>query len=106
MQSIDYDRTYNVFVHVNIGAKNHNFNIPLILDKYKTMIVKKIKFIQECTFAINVECLHSSLRTKQRMQNCAHANTFFVAYKGFCKLSHVENQCVRYIYTRAINTDL
>ena len=40
MQSIDYDRTY-VFVDVDVGAKNHNFNIPLILDKYNTMIVKK-----------------------------------------------------------------
>ena len=39
MLSIDYNRTPNVFVAVNVGAKNHNFNIPLILDKYNIMIV-------------------------------------------------------------------
>ena len=29
----------NVFVDVNVGIKNHNFNFPLILDKYNIMIV-------------------------------------------------------------------
>ena len=34
MLSIDYTRTSNVFVDDNVGVKeNHNFNIPLILDK-------------------------------------------------------------------------
>ena len=33
------DRTSNVFVDVHVGQKNHNFNIPLILDKYNIMIV-------------------------------------------------------------------
>ena len=74
MLSIDYDRTSSVFFDVNVGAKNHNFNIPLILDKYNIMIiVQKINFMQEFTFSINVECLHSSLRAKLLMHNCARA---------------------------------
>ena len=36
MSSIDYDRTSNVFVDVHFGTKNHDFNFPLILDKYHT----------------------------------------------------------------------
>ena len=66
-----------------IGAKNHNFNIPLILNKYNIMIVvQKIKFMQEFTFSINVECLHSNLRAKAKllMHNFARV---FVAYKEF-----------------------
>ena len=42
--------------------------------------------MQESTYAINVECLHSSLQAKLLMHNCArakHAKTCFVAYKGF-----------------------
>ena len=38
MLSLDYNRTSNVIVDVNVGANNHNFNIPLILDKYNIMI--------------------------------------------------------------------
>ena len=75
MFSIDYDRTSNVFVDVNVGAKKHNFNIPLILYKNNIMIS-----MQEFTFAINVECLHSSLQAKLLMHNCAsakHAKTCF-----------------------------
>ena len=76
MLSIEYNRTSNVFVDVNVGAKNHNFNIPLILDKYNMMIViQKLKFMQEFTFAINAEYLHSSLQAKLLMPNCAHAKT-------------------------------
>ena len=81
MLSIDYDRTSNIFVDVIVGAKYHNFSIPLILDKYNTMIeMKKLKSMQEFTFAINVECLRSSLQTKLLMHNCArakHAKTCF-----------------------------
>ena len=63
MLSIDYDRKSNIFVDVNVGAKNHNFNILLILDKYKIMIeMQKLKFMQEFTLAINVECLHGNLQ--------------------------------------------
>ena len=63
MLSIDYDRKSNIFVDVNVGAKNHNFNIPLILDKYKIMIeMQKLKFMQEFTLAINVEWLHGNLQ--------------------------------------------
>ena len=36
--SIDLDRKSNVFGDVNVGEKNQNFNIPLILDKYNIMI--------------------------------------------------------------------
>ena len=32
--SFDYNRTSNVFADVNVCGKNHNFNIPLILDQY------------------------------------------------------------------------
>ena len=61
--------------------------IPLILDRYKIIIaMQKLKFMQEFIFAINVECLHSSLHAKVLMHNCArakHAKHVFVAYKGF-----------------------
>ena len=66
MLSIDYNRTSNVFVDVKVGTKNHNFNIPVILDKYNnTLIMQKLKFMLDFTFAINVECLHNSLHAKQ-----------------------------------------
>ena len=39
MLYFDYNRTSNVFVDVNVGAKNHNFKFPLILDKFNIMIV-------------------------------------------------------------------
>ena len=62
MLSIDYNRISNVFVDFNVGAKNHNFNNPLIFDKNNIMIVtQKLKFIQKFTSAIIIECLHSSL---------------------------------------------
>ena len=70
MLSIDYDRTSNVFVDVNVGAKNHIFNIALILDKNNIMIeIQKLKFMQEFTFAIYVECLHGNLQAKLLMHN-------------------------------------
>ena len=72
MLSSDYNRTSNVFADVNVGGKNHNFNNPLILHEYNIMIVK-LKFMQEFTSALNVECLHSSLLANLLMHNCAHA---------------------------------
>ena len=70
MLSFDFNRTSNVFIDVNVGVKNHNFQFPLILDTYKIMIVmQKLKFIQEFISAINVECLHSSLQAKLRSGN-------------------------------------
>ena len=61
MLSFDYNQTSNVFVDVNVGVKNHNFEFPLILDKYTIVIVmQKFKFMQEFTSAINEECLDSS----------------------------------------------
>ena len=63
-----------IFVDVNVGAKYHNFNIPLILDKYNILIVmQKIMFMQEFTSAIVLACLHSSLQAKLLFHNCAHA---------------------------------
>ena len=107
MLSIDYNRTFNVFVDVNVGIKNHNFNISLILDKSNIIIVmQKLKFMHEFTFAINVECLYSSLQAKLLMHNCARAKMqkhVFVAYKVILKLSRVENMCVECKYSRAIN---
>ena len=81
MLSIHYDQTSNVFVDVNAGAKNHIFNVPLILDKYTDMtILQKLKFMQEFTSTINVGCQNSSSQAKLLMHNCArtkHANTCF-----------------------------
>ena len=98
MLSFDYSRTYNVFVDVNVSVKNHDLKFSQILDKYNIMIVmQKLKFMQEFTSAINVECLHRTLQPKPLMHNCAsakNAKTCFVAYKGFWKLSRVENKCV------------
>ena len=80
-KSIDQNRTSYVFVEPNVGTKNHNFNIPLILDRYNIMIVmQKLKFMQEFIFEINVECQHSSLNATVPMHNCArakHAKTCF-----------------------------
>ena len=74
MLSIDYTRTSNIFVDVNVGAKNHNFNISLILDKYNIMIEEQtLKFMQEFVFAINLECLHSILQGTLLMHKCADA---------------------------------
>ena len=71
---------------MSVAAKNLNFNILLVLDKFKIMIVnEKIKLLQEFTSAIKVECLYSSLQAKLQMHNCArakNAKTCFVAYKG------------------------
>ena len=61
MLSIDHNQTSNVFVDVNVGAKNYNLHIPLTLYKNNIMIaMRKLKFMQEFTFAINVDGLHSS----------------------------------------------
>ena len=65
MLSFNYNRTSNVFVDVNGGVKYHYFNFFLILNQYNIMIaMQKLKFKQEFTSAINVECLHSSLQAK------------------------------------------
>ena len=98
MLSFEYNRTSNAFVDVNVRVKKNNFKFPLILDKYNIMIVmQKLKFMQEFTFAINIECLHSNLQAKLLMHNCArakNAKTCFVAYKVIRKLSRVKNMCV------------
>ena len=74
MLSFKHNRTSNVFVDVIVSIKNYNFKFPLILNKYNIMIVmQKIKFMQEFTSAINVECLHSSLQANILMHNCARA---------------------------------
>ena len=74
MLSFDYNRTSYVNVDVNVGIKKHNLKFPLMLDKYNiTTVMQKFKFMQEFTFAINVECLHSSLQAKLLMHNCARA---------------------------------
>ena len=74
MLSFDYNRTSNVFVDVHVSVNNHNFKTSVILDKYNIMIVmQKLKFIQEFTFATNVECVHSSLQATLLINNCARA---------------------------------
>ena len=84
MLTINCNQTSNPFCNVNVGVKNHNFNIPLILGKYNIMkVMQKFKFMQEFTSSINVEYLHSSLQAKVSVHNCAHAKMqkhVFVAY--------------------------
>ena len=80
----DFNRTSNVFIDVNVGVKNHNFNFSIILDTHNIMIVmQKLRFMQEFTFDINVECLHSSLQAKLLMHNCARAKN---AKTCFCSI--------------------
>ena len=70
MLSFDYNQTStgNLFADVNIVVKNQTFKFPLIVDKDTIMIVmQKLKFFQEFTSGINVECLHSSLQAKLLM---------------------------------------
>ena len=84
MLSFDYNQTSNVFVNFNIGVKNHNFKFPQILDKYTILIVmQKLKFVQEFTSAINVECLHSSLQAKLMTRNWVRAKN---AKTCFCSI--------------------
>ena len=84
MLSFDYNPTSVVFVDINVGVKNHNFKFPLILDKYTIMMVmQKLKFMEEFTSAVNVECLHSSLQTKLLMCHCARAKN---AKTCFCSI--------------------
>ena len=76
------------YLSTSMSARRITFSIfLLILEKYNVMILlPKSKFMQKFTFAITVECLHSSLQAKLLMHNCArvkHAKTCFVAYKGF-----------------------
>ena len=74
MLSFDHNRTSRVFVDVNVDAKNHSFIFPPILDKFNIMIVmQKLNFMQEFAFAVNVQCLHSSLQAELLMHNCACA---------------------------------
>ena len=43
MSSIDHNSTFNIYVDVNVGAKDHSFNSPLILDKYDIIIIMQKK---------------------------------------------------------------
>ena len=84
MLSFYYNQTSYVNVDVNVGVKKHSFKYPLILDKYNIMtVMQKLKFMQEFTSAINVECLHSSLQAKLLMHNCARARN---AKTCFCSI--------------------
>ena len=84
MLSFDFNRTSYVFADVNVGVKNHNLKFPLLLDRYTVMIVMQtLQFMQEFTFAINIECLHSSLQVKLLMRNCARAKN---AKTCFCSI--------------------
>ena len=46
----------------------------------------EIKCMQEFTFAINVQCPHSSLHAKLLMHNCAHAKH---AKTCFCSIQRI-----------------
>ena len=63
--SIDYSRTCNEFGDVHVSAKNHNFNIPLLLGEYNIMkVMQQLKLMHDFTFAITEACLHSKLKSK------------------------------------------
>ena len=80
MLLVDCNRMSNVFVDVNVGVKNRNFYIPLILYECNMMIV--MQKLQKFNSAFTVECLHSKLQAKLLI-HAKHANTYFVAYKRF-----------------------
>ena len=76
-------------VYVCFQCPWHKLNVMIVMQK--------IKFMLEFTFAINVECLHSSLKVKLLIYNCTranHAKTSFIAYKKFLKISRVEDKCI------------
>ena len=52
-----------------------------------------MKFMQEFTFAISVECLRSDLVAKLIMHNWAQKKDENLVFIGFYKFSQVENQC-------------
>ena len=74
-------------VRLSVSISLRNLYNSLNSIKENIMIgMQKLKFMQEFTFAINVDCLHSSLHAKLLMHNCArvkHAKHVFVACKGF-----------------------
>ena len=98
MLSFHYNRTSYVFVDVDVGAENHNFKFPLILDKFTIMIVmENLKFMEEFALAINVQCIHSRLQTKVRMRNCARAKsakTCFCSIESNLKVQSSGKKCV------------
>ena len=60
----------NIFGNINVSARNHSFKMPLILDKCNiTIVMQKLKLMQEFTFPLSVVCLHSNLQAKQLMHN-------------------------------------
>ena len=71
------------------------------------IVMQKIKFMQEFTFANNVECLHSSLHAKLLMHNCARAkdaNTCFCSILRILKAQSSGKQVrMMHIY-KAINS--
>ena len=42
--------------------------------------MQKVNLIQELTFVINLECLHSSLQAKLLMHNCASAKNAKICF--------------------------
>ena len=72
--------------------------------------MQKLKCMQEFTFAINVECLYSSLQERLPKRNCAraeHAKTCFCSIKDFessveWKISaydaHIQQQLISICY--------
>ena len=71
------------------------------------IVMQKLKFMQEFTFAINVECLHSSLDAKLLMHNCSrakHAKTCFCSILSILKAQSSGKQVrMMHIY-KAINS--
>ena len=78
---------HGIHVHVLIArrCKKSQFQISSNFGQvYHYAVMQKLKFMQEFTSAIYVECLHSSLQAKLLMRNCARAKMqkhVFVVYK-------------------------
>ena len=51
----------SVFCNVSVSSQSCNFIFALIFIK---ILLKKLKFMHEFTFTMNVECLHSNLLAK------------------------------------------
>ena len=65
--------------------------VPIL--KHIRVVMQKLKFMQEFTFTIIVECLHSNVLAKFLMHNYAHAKhakSRICSLKGFHSIIQVE----------------
>ena len=86
------------FFNVNVSAKNHIFNSFSNLDTYNMMIVlQKLKFMQEFTFAIDVKCLNTDqqyvrfLKTQEISEKTKTVKFLFLVNLYTCILNSKRN---------------